>query len=111
MSKPTITYDDFSAMDIVVAQVTAATPIEGADRLIKVTIDAGPIHGERTVVAGIKAWYQPEELEGKQVVYLANLEPRELYGVQSQGMLLAADDDGAQLLQPDQAVAVGSIVR
>lgn len=109
--KPAITYDDFSALDIRVATVVACEEIEGADRLYKVTLDAGEL-GERVVAAGIKAWYGAEDLVGRQVVYLANLEPRTLRGVESQGMILAAsDEDEAQLLQTDKPVANGAEVR
>jgi len=66
--------------------------------------------GERTVAAGIKAWYDPEELVGKTVTYLANLEPRKLRGVVSQGMLLAAGENAA-LLSPEKPVAPGAVVR
>jgi methionyl-tRNA synthetase len=106
-----VNYDQFSALDIRVATIKAVENIEGADRLYKITLDAGEL-GERTVAAGIKAFYQPEELIGRQVVYLANLEARLLKGVESQGMLLAADSgEAAVLLQPAATVPDGSKVR
>ena len=108
--KEEIQYDDFVKLDIRVAKIIAAEPIEGADKLLKITLDVGEL-GERTVAAGIKAWYSPEELVGKTVTYLANLAPRMLRGVESQGMLLAGGDETVALLAPEKALAPGSIVR
>ncbi len=110
IQKHSISYEDFSKLDIRVATVIACESIEGADRLLKVTLEVGEL-GERTVAAGIKQWYQPEEMVGKTVIYLANLEPRVLRGVTSQGMILAAGGDEAVLLQPEKSVSVGTVVR
>ncbi|MBP9782079.1 methionine--tRNA ligase subunit beta [Candidatus Woesebacteria bacterium] len=113
--KDQITYDDFVKLDIRIATVIAAEPIEGADKLLKLTLDVGDPEtgglGQRTIAAGIKAWYQPTDLVGKQIVYLANLEPRMLRGVESQGMVLAADGEQAVLLQPWVDVSNGSMIR
>lgn len=109
-TKPIITYEDFTKLDIRIVTIIAAEPIEGADKLLKITLDAGDL-GERTIAAGIKAWYSPEDLLGKQVPYLANLEPRKLRGVMSQGMLLAAGADEAILLHPDRTIEPGTKVR
>lgn len=108
--KTPITYQDFLALDIRVAVVTAAEIVEGADKLLKISLDAGEL-GNRVVVSGIREWYQPEDLVGKSVTYLANLEPRTIRGVESQGMLLAAGQDVAVLLQPEKPVAAGEPVR
>lgn len=108
--KPEIQYDDFIKLDIRVAKVLTAEPIEGADKLLKITLDVGVL-GERTVAAGIKSWYAPETLVGKTVAYLANLAPRTLRGVESQGMLLAGGDEDVALLMPEKPLAPGSIVR
>ncbi len=105
-----ISYDEFVKLDIRIATVTAATVVEGADKLLKLTLDVGEL-GERTVVSGIRLWYAPDDLVGSQVVYLANLAPRMLRGVLSQGMLLAGGDETAHLLKPDAAVAPGTAVR
>ncbi|NNF42822.1 MAG: methionine--tRNA ligase subunit beta [Phycisphaerales bacterium] len=97
--KPQISFDEFIKLDLRVATVTACEAHPGADRLLKVQLDDGTPEG-RQVCAGIKAWYTPEELVGKQVVIVANLEPRKIRGEMSQGMILAAtdvkatDDDG-----------------
>lgn len=108
--KSEITYDDFTQLDIRVAKIIAAEPIEGADKLLKITLDVGEL-GERTVAAGIKAWYSPEELIGKTVTYLANLAPRKLRGVESQGMLLAGGEEEIALLTPEKPLVPGAIVR
>lgn len=107
--KDLITYDDFSKLDIRIAKVVRAEPIEGADKLLKLTLDAGEL-GERTVASGIKQWYSPEDLIGKTVVYLANLQPRTLRGIESQGMIIAAGGDEAVLLIPEKPTAPGSEV-
>lgn len=87
--KPEIAFDDFAKLDFRVATVTACEPHPNADRLLKVQLDDGS-GTPRQVCAGIKAWYEPEALVGKQVVIVANLEPRNLRGEMSQGMILAA---------------------
>lgn len=108
--KPSITFDDFSKLDIRMAKVVGAEEIEGADKLLKLTLDVGEL-GERTVASGIKQWYAPADLIGKTVVYLANLEPRMLRGVESQGMIIAAGGDTAVLLIAQADVAPGTVVR
>lgn len=109
--KDLIQYDDFAKLDIRIATITAVEAIEGADRLYKLTLDVGDPEtgglGTRTIAAGIKRWYQPEDLVGKQMVYLANLQPKMLKGVESQGMLLAADAERAVILQPQTEVTNG----
>ena len=89
--KATIPFDDFIKLDLRVATVTAAEPHPNADRLLRVQLDDGTPDG-RQVCAGIKAWYDPEALVGKQVIICANLEPRKIRGELSQGMILAASD-------------------
>ncbi|QQS39197.1 methionine--tRNA ligase subunit beta [Candidatus Woesebacteria bacterium] len=101
-----ITYEDFQKLDIRIATILQVEEIDGADKLLKLTLDAGDL-GERTIAAGIKAWYKPEDLVGKQIVYLANLEPRMLKGVESQGMLLAAGGDEAVVIRPIKEVSPG----
>ncbi len=104
----TIDYDDFAKLDMRVATVVAASPHPNADRLLVIELDLG---GEkRTVVGGLAAHYQPEELVGKKVILLANLKPRKLRGIISQGMLLAAADDSGTLalLTTESEVAPGS---
>jgi methionyl-tRNA synthetase len=105
-----ITIDDFKRLQIRIATVTAAEPVPKSTKLLKLTLDVG---GEtRTIVAGIAEDYAPDQLVGKQIPVLVNLQPALIRGVVSEGMMLAADVDGrAVLLHPDREVPSGSIVR
>ena len=106
-----ITIDDFNKLDLRVAKIVRAEAVEGADKLLKLTLDLG---GEtRTVFAGIKAAYAPESLEGRLVVLVANLAPRKMkFGV-SEGMVLAASGEGPGifLIQPDSGAQPGMRVK
>jgi methionyl-tRNA synthetase len=108
-----ITIDDFSKLELRVARIKRAEAVEGADKLVKLTLDAGDA-GARTVFAGIKSAYRPEDLEGKLAVLVANLAPRKMkFGV-SEGMVLAASgDDGAGifLVSPDAGAQPGMRVK
>src|SRR5439155_1144036 len=88
----TISIDEFRKLDIRVGEVLAATRVAGTEKLIEVKVDIG---GDvRTIVTGLVPLYQPDELVGKRIIVLANLEPRRVRGVTSQGMLLAAEGEG-----------------
>jgi methionyl-tRNA synthetase len=103
-----IVFEDFQKMELRVAEIKTCEDIEGADKLYKLTIDAGE---ERTIVAGIKLHYTREELIGKKIVIVANLEPRKLRGIISHGMLLAASTEDKSLLSLvtlDKAIPNGS---
>jgi methionyl-tRNA synthetase len=89
--KQQIVYDDFAKLDLRVATVKHAEFHPNADRLLKVQLDDGTPEG-RQVCAGIKQWYDPATLVGRQVIIVANLEPRKIRGEISQGMILAASD-------------------
>ena len=102
-----IVFEDFLKMDLRVAEIKSCEDIEGADKLYKLTIDVGE---ERHIVAGIKQHYTKEELLGKKIVIVANLEPRKLRGIMSHGMLLAAsteDKSSVVLLTLDKAIPNG----
>jgi methionyl-tRNA synthetase len=86
-----ISYEDFQDLDIRVGRIEAADPIEGADDLVRLEVDIGV--ETRQLVAGIKQLHDVDALPGTKIVVLANLEPAELFGVESNGMLLAAGDD------------------
>lgn len=106
----TVSYDYFSKLKIKIAEIKAAERVEGADKLLKLRVSLGD--EERQIVAGIALWYEPESLVGRKIVLLTNLEPAKIRGVESNGMLLAADLDGrAILLQPDSDAPAGSKVR
>lgn len=81
--------DDFGKVELRVGKIIACEPIKRAKKLLKLTIDDG--QGERTVASGIAKWYQPEDLTGRSIILVANLKPAMLCGVESQGMILAAD--------------------
>lgn len=106
-----ITIEDFAKVQLKVARVLEAEPIEGSDKLLKLQVVIG--EERRQVVAGIKANYAPIDLIGRQVIVVYNLKPAKLRGVESQGMLLAATDadGGAILLQPDREAPEGTGVK
>lgn len=108
--KAQVTIDDFSKLDIRVGKVLAAEKMEKSDKLLKLTVDTGV--DQRTVLSGIAKHYSPEEMVGKQVTLIANLAPRKMMGIESQGMILMAEDaDGKlRLLQPNEVVNPGSTV-
>ncbi len=105
-----ITYEDFKKLEFKVAQIKEVNDHPNADRLYVITIDLGD--RLKQVVAGIKSSYQKENLIGKQVVVVDNLEPAMLRGVESQGMLLAASDEqGISIVTLERKVKPGSIVK
>ncbi|MDP7030185.1 MAG: hypothetical protein QF733_08195 [Phycisphaerales bacterium] len=113
---PSVSFEQFTNLDLRVATITSAEPHPNADRLLKIQLDDGTPDG-RQVCAGIKAWYDPESLVGTQVVIVANLEPRTIRGEESQGMIMAASaasEDGDKtsvcVLRVDQPVPPGSKV-
>lgn len=108
--KTVIQYDDFAKLDFRIAKIKSADLIDGADKLLKLTLDVGEL-GERIVASGIKEWYSPEDLIGKTVLYLANLAPRTLRGVESHGMIIAAGANEAILLSPEKKCDPGTLVR
>jgi methionyl-tRNA synthetase len=94
-ASPHISIDDFAKVDLRVARVLAAEPVKGATKLLKLTIDVAEAE-PRTLVAGIAEVYQPEQLIGRKVVIVANLEPRKLRGITSNGMIVAASIEGGK---------------
>ena len=108
--KEECTFDDFQKMDIRVSTILAAEKVAKTKKLLKLTVDTGI--DQRTIVSGIAEHFTPEELVGQQVLVLVNLQPRELKGILSQGMILMAEDaTGAlRLVQPSETVKAGSMV-
>jgi methionyl-tRNA synthetase len=106
--KPAINYDTFSSLDLRVGTILSAEKMPKADRLLVLKVDTGL--DQRTIVSGIAEHFSPEEVVGKKVCVLMNLEPRKLRGVESQGMLLMATDPEGKLsfMSPEDAVAAGS---
>jgi tRNA-binding protein len=112
--KPTIQIDDFVKLDLRVATITAAEHHPNADRLLKLQVDLGD--QQRQICAGVRKFYEPEQLIGRQIVVVTNLAPRKIRGEESNGMLLAASAmDGEELadivlLSPSKPVPAGSSV-
>ncbi len=108
--KEVTTYDDFVKMDLRVGTILTAEKVAKADKLLKLTIDTGI--DQRTVVSGIALHFSPEEIIGKQVTLLANLAPRKIKGIESNGMILMAEDVDGKLVfvQPSQATTSGSTI-
>ncbi len=108
--KPMIQYDDFVKLDIRVATITAAEKVKKTDRLLHITLDIGT--EKREVVSGIAEYFAPEDIIGKQVTYLANLAPRTLKGIESNGMILMAENEDGSLrfVSPDEQTKPGSII-
>ncbi|MBN2578445.1 MAG: hypothetical protein JXB10_05590 [Pirellulales bacterium] len=108
--KPTIAYDDFAKLDLRIATVLSARPHPNADKLMLLQVRFG--EEEKQIIAGIRPHYQPEELAGRQVVVLVNLEEAMLRGEESHGMLLAAGDpQGVVLIRPDRECEPGAVVK
>ena len=103
-----ITIDDFAKVKLCVAEVLACEPVENADKLLKLTLQAGD--AQRTVLSGIAQYYQPDELVGKHLVLVANLKPRKMRGQLSEGMILAASD-GKDLKVVEVNMPAGTEVR
>jgi methionine--tRNA ligase beta chain len=102
-----VTIDDFRKIELRVATIKSAEPHPNADRLMVLRVDLG--EEERQICAGIRNHYAAEDLIGKQIVVVANLETAKLRGLESQGMLLAASDDGRVIvLTPDKPVQAGA---
>ncbi|MEZ4790304.1 MAG: methionine--tRNA ligase [Flavobacteriales bacterium] len=110
--KPNIAFDDFAKLDLRVGTIVTAEKVAKADKLLKLTIDIGEAT-PRTVVSGIAQHFDPAALPGQQVLLLANLEARKMRGVESQGMVLMAEDAAGKLhfVRPDTRLAPGSEVR
>jgi methionine--tRNA ligase beta chain len=110
-SPPTISFDEFVKVELKVATVLKAEPHPQADRLIVLQIDLG---GEqRQIIAGLRGYYEPAQLVGRQIVVVTNLAPRTMRGLESNGMLLAAstaDRSQVVLLAPERAVPPGTAV-
>ena len=109
--KPTVSYEDFEKLDIRVGTIKNCEKVKKANKLLKFTIDDGS-GTDRTIVSGIAKFYSPEELVGKQVCFIANFAPRKLMGIESQGMILSAEnfDGSLSVTRIDREVKPGSPV-
>ena len=108
ITKPEIVFDDFAKIDLKVGTILSAEKVQKADKLLKLEIDLG--YEKRTIVSGIALHFEPEAIIGKQVVVVANLAPRKMRGIESNGMILMSEDAEGKLqfINPDTIVANGS---
>lgn len=106
-----ITFDDFSKIELKVGTVLEAEDVEESEKLLKLKVDLGD-EEPRQILAGVKQWYKPKDFVGKQVVVVVNLEPRIMMGLESNGMMLAADSkNGPIFLKPAKKVTAGTKIR
>ena len=110
MADKIVSYEEFSKMDLRIGKIIKADPVQGSRNLVKMLIDIG---GEnRQAVAGIAQYYDPKDLEGKSVAVIANLQPKKMFGLESNVMILAAEDDKTvSMLLPDRPVKTGSKIK
>jgi methionine--tRNA ligase beta chain len=112
VGKPVVKFDDFAKLDLRVARVLECFEHPNADKLLVLKIDLGI--EQRQICAGLKSYYKPEQLVGKLIVVVANLEPRTMRGQVSQGMLLAASEGAMKerviFIEPSEEVVPGSVV-
>ncbi len=107
-----ISHPEFQNVDLRVGKVLSAERVEGSEKLLKLMVDVGPEVGERQIIAGIGKVYSPEIIVGREIIIVINLEPRSLMGLESQGMLLAADDEsGPILLNTDKDALPGAKIK
>src|SRR4051812_15346224 len=108
--KPLIQFEDFAKMDLRIGKVIKCEEKEGSDKLLRLTVDFGE-EGTRNILSGIKAWYQPEDLEGKQFVFIINITPRKMMGEESEGMILAAEGEKPLPLISSEEAPIGATIR
>ena len=103
-----ISFEEFQALDLRIGKITEANQIPGSKNLIRIMVDFGKLR--RQAVAGLLRWYKPEDLVGKKCAFILNLKTRKMMGVESQCMILAAEDDEGNVvvLQPEKDIGVGS---
>ena len=108
--KPEIVFDDFAKIDLKIGTILSAEKVQKADKLLKLEVDLG--FEKRTIVSGIAMHFSPEEIVGKQVTVVVNLAPRKMRGIESQGMILMAEDKSGKLhfINPESAIDAGSSV-
>ena len=105
-----ISFEEFQKIDLRIGKIVEVEKVEGSNKLLKLKVDLGD--EKRQLVAGIAKFYQPKNLIGREIVVVVNLEPKILKGIESQGMLLAADFEGRPvLLKPDAKVLPGTKIR
>ena|SRR3989338_828366 len=111
MKKTPITYNLFAQLDFRIGEVLSAEPVGKSEKLLALTVDLGEDYGKREILAGVAQYYKPEEIIGKKMIFLANLEYRKMMGRESQGMMIAAGQDKPILIEVDPGVPNGSSLR
>ena len=112
MKKDAIIFSDFNKLDFVVGEVKAADLVEKSKHLIKLVVDLGNDYGTVNILSGLAPSYLPENLIGNKYVFLANLEPKKMMGMESQGMMLVGDDPEKFVLIPlDKNLKNGTVIR
>ena len=105
-----VSFEDFKRLDIRIGKVIAAENVEGSEKLLKLQVDFGV--EKRQILSGIAKFYAPETIIGKSFPFIVNLAPRMMMGLESQGMILAADNNGEPvLMEPNKEVPLGSMVK
>jgi methionine--tRNA ligase beta chain len=98
MKKDSITYEEFAKLDFRIGEILSVEPVEKSDKLLALKVNLGEDYGEREILAGVAQFYKPEELIGKKLIFLANLEYRKMMGRESQGMMIAVDENNRPVL-------------
>ena len=111
MSEKIVSFEEFTKMDLRIGRINKAEPVSGSRNLAKMLIDVGG--GEiRQAVAGVAQYYDAKALEGKLVAVIANLQPKKMFGIESNVMILAAEDEKTvSILLPDRPVKIGSKIK
>lgn len=103
-----VTFEEFKRVEIRIGKILSVEKVEKADKLLKLEVDFGSEVGKRQIVSGIAEFFKPDELKGKKLPFIVNLEPRKFKGVESQGMLMAVAGEKPILLLPSEDVDAGS---
>lgn len=112
MKKDHIQYEDFAKLDLRVGEVVGAKKIEGSRKLLELSVDLGPEYGTVTILAGMAEHYEPDFFLDKHYIFVANLAPKEMAGSVSNGMMLAADEEGRPVpLEVSETLPPGTLVR
>lgn len=105
-----VSFEEFAKVELKTGKILSAESVEGSEKLIKLMVDIGE-ENPRQILAGIQKWYMPEDLVGRTIIVAANLEPRTFMGLESQGMLLAADGEKPIPLTTFEEVEPGAKIR
>ncbi|MFC1722222.1 methionine--tRNA ligase [Patescibacteria group bacterium] len=108
-----ISFNQFLSIDMRVGTVLNCVQVDGSEKLLKLEVDFGDL-GTRQILAGLAKWYDSSDLDGTQAIFVVNLEPRKMMGLESQGMIMAADigeDEKPVVLRPSESVENGSRIR